>query len=383
VTVFSTKGSIRIDGPVAAASGRSGTGGELDASAAGDVIVGADVDVSGGEFDGGVVFIEAGRDARLTSVHASATRLDGSGGDVTVTAGRDLRVVAGAVIETDGGRAGGFGGDGGSQLYVADGSVIVEASAALRAQGARPDGAGGSIEIEASGAATIRGALLPGALGAEGDGGFASLDGCSVTLAAGAAIDNPGADGENLITGHGQIVLENGSSMLADAATGLNAIVYGDSAAPPTVLGDVVPPAARTFDPQLGVCASPPTTSTTIATTTTFAGLTTTTVSIPQRCGDGVVSGTEECDTDGIEWTVGVACRADCTLVACGDPNDSGTVTAADALLILRAAVGTAPCAGCVCDVDDTGGVVRAGDALRVLRVAVGLPLELRCPRCV
>lgn len=55
---------------------------------------------------------------------------------------------------------------------------------------------------------------------------------------------------------------------------------------------------------------------------------------------------------------------------------------AADALGILRSAVGSIPCELCVCDVDNSG-AIRAADALRVLRVAVGQTLTVSCPACL
>jgi hypothetical protein len=69
------------------------------------------------------------------------------------------------------------------------------------------------------------------------------------------------------------------------------------------------------------------------------------------------------------------------TLIAelCGDATNDGARTAADALVILRRAVGfDVACPSSVCDVDDDG-AVRAGDALRVLRSAVGVETELAC----
>jgi TolB protein len=75
----------------------------------------------------------------------------------------------------------------------------------------------------------------------------------------------------------------------------------------------------------------------------------------------------------------------------CGDPvaftvepaesGEQRTITASDALVVLRAAVGSATCDACVCDVNDSGGVT-ASDALIVLRRAIGLSVELLCPAC-
>lgn len=66
----------------------------------------------------------------------------------------------------------------------------------------------------------------------------------------------------------------------------------------------------------------------------------------------------------------------------CGFPVTDGIKPAAsDALFTLKAAVGQASCALCVCDVNDSGNV-SAGDALTVLAVAVGSGPELDCPPC-
>lgn len=72
--------------------------------------------------------------------------------------------------------------------------------------------------------------------------------------------------------------------------------------------------------------------------------------------------------------------------VECGDANDDGAVSATDALVVLRVAVGIDTCAACVCDVDASGGesAVTAADALRVLRAAVGEPgAALLCSPCI
>ncbi len=64
---------------------------------------------------------------------------------------------------------------------------------------------------------------------------------------------------------------------------------------------------------------------------------------------------------------------------SCGDPNEDERLTATDALIVLRASVGSSACAACVCDVDGSG-TVTTTDALIVLRLAVGLPGPRSCP---
>jgi cysteine-rich repeat protein len=130
-------------------------------------------------------------------------------------------------------------------------------------------------------------------------------------------------------------------------------------------------------------------------------------------CGDGVVqAGVEQCDGDGLNSdSQPDACRTDCSLPTCGDGvTDSGEacddgnlddsdgcsnaclpqricgdgsndrrLTASDALMLLRRAVGqNLVCPDYVCDVDGSGAIT-ATDALKILRRAVGIEVPLNC----
>jgi len=66
----------------------------------------------------------------------------------------------------------------------------------------------------------------------------------------------------------------------------------------------------------------------------------------------------------------------------CGDGDGNGVITAADALRVLRAAVGLGDCPVIRCDTNNDGSV-NAGDALRVLRTAVGLGTLDDCPQVI
>lgn len=63
----------------------------------------------------------------------------------------------------------------------------------------------------------------------------------------------------------------------------------------------------------------------------------------------------------------------------CGDASLDGTISATDALIALRSAVGQVSCALCICDVNDSGSVT-ATDALAILRFSVGSLCEMNCP---
>jgi len=63
------------------------------------------------------------------------------------------------------------------------------------------------------------------------------------------------------------------------------------------------------------------------------------------------------------------------------DTGESRAIVAGDALIVLRAAVGTSDCALCTCDVNSSGNIL-ASDALLVLKHAVGQDVPLNCPLC-
>jgi hypothetical protein len=65
-----------------------------------------------------------------------------------------------------------------------------------------------------------------------------------------------------------------------------------------------------------------------------------------------------------------------------GDVAPPRVITATDALFVLRVAVAIASCELCVCDVNNSGSVT-ASDALAVLNKAVGSGPTLTCPPCV
>jgi len=92
-------------------------------------------------------------------------------------------------------------------------------------------------------------------------------------------------------------------------------------------------------------CVGPTTTTSTSSTTTPIQATTSTTLAVP----------------------------------ICGDANGDGDVTASDALVALRTAVGSATCSSTLCDTDGSGSIT-ASDALLILKVAVGQDVTLTCP---
>ncbi len=98
-------------------------------------------------------------------------------------------------------------------------------------------------------------------------------------------------------------------------------------------------------------------------------------------CGDGAVSGAEECDNGTDNGVVGNACSATCTWVLCGRPTGGDDATATDSLFVLEAGVGARVCDLCICDVTGDG-QTNSSDALSVIRNAVGIPVPFSCPAC-
>jgi hypothetical protein len=99
-------------------------------------------------------------------------------------------------------------------------------------------------------------------------------------------------------------------------------------------------------------------TTTTLATTTTVIGDTTSTV--PNSTS--TTTTTTTLVDDGL----------------CGDADDNGSITASDALLALRTAIGGAHCPLARCDTNGDG-FINTTDSLRILRKAVGIGGALDC----
>ena len=98
-------------------------------------------------------------------------------------------------------------------------------------------------------------------------------------------------------------------------------------------------------------------------------------------CGNGIVDSGEQCDDGETEDIPGHLCRSDCIRFTCGQPRNpkAAAPLTSDALFVLRVAVGSASCDVRVCDAGTPDGVTTA-DALAILKKAVGLAISLRCP---
>lgn len=98
-------------------------------------------------------------------------------------------------------------------------------------------------------------------------------------------------------------------------------------------------------------------------------------------CGDGGVDAPEQCDDGDTVFEFGDYCDQLCVFVPCGKPTKSSGALpkASDALFALKAAVRSASCDPSVCDVNNNG-TITASDALLILKKAVGTAVTLSCP---
>ena len=88
--------AVTVTAMISLSSGAQAAGGDLSIKAKTDVTVSAELDASGGDFDGGTIDLIAGRDIVVTNdVNASALTGGGYGGEIDMAAGRDLTIAGG------------------------------------------------------------------------------------------------------------------------------------------------------------------------------------------------------------------------------------------------------------------------------------------------
>ncbi len=192
-------GTLTIDANIKASGGSLSAGGDvaLTSGQAGVVINGV-VDASGGDSGGGFVDVDALGDVTLSgSVDLGSANGSGDGGELIITAGGDLSLTGTASVKNSGHAsiADGFGGGGGDQTYTSGGNFSAEIGVVLQSNGARPDGDGGGILIEAANVAIVAADVESRARGSEGGGGiFEIVAGGPVSIQGGSVIDVTGGD---------------------------------------------------------------------------------------------------------------------------------------------------------------------------------------------
>jgi len=312
------------------------SGGEVTMFAGRDVLINSSqavaIDCMGGSFDGGEIDIEAGRDLDFRSGELRVFgESGGSGGAVSLTAGRTLNVLdeifadgrgiassgwqifGGEVIIFSSGEvnvastiaaAGKDGGGGAIEVFAAHDLTIASpttTSLALDTRSLAGGGAGGDIRLTAGGNLTLGNKVI-----LESDGSVSSpkagaagpilVDGCAVTSDPTARVLARGQAAGSLIkvTVHDAGTLA-GIFDASGAVPGTIGIFYRSSA-PGTSGATFTPPATFTHDPGLAACP---------------------------ECGDGTIQVGEDCD-DG-NTAGGDCCDATCRAEPNGNPCDDGS----------------------------------------------------------
>ena len=188
IEIESTQFNVTVNAAVRAKGGGESSGGSVSLLAAGDVTVRAPMDVSGGDYDGGAIVIVSAGDTRIEShLRADSTNGAGTGGEIEISAGRDVVVEGGGpasrmLVSVDGHQSGeNYGGDGGSLVLEAERDVRVSRYVRVSASAAAPDGFGDTVSIVAE-----RDIDFEGEIAANGRGGFGGA--ALVELEAGAEL---------------------------------------------------------------------------------------------------------------------------------------------------------------------------------------------------
>ncbi len=215
--------SLTQNAALDADGGSAAQGGEVHLTAARDVLSQKDIDVSGGEIDGGAVEIRAGDDVTITRALNASGSSGGCGGEISASAGADelggtkaggALTVTGSLTANGSGEGSGedaFGCDGGEITLEATGPASVAGS--ITANGGSPDGDGGAVEIDSSDLLGDQITALDGDLtfsadvelagGPAGDGGDVDVTAGRDLFLSGPATQLQGGSGGGTFSGRG------------------------------------------------------------------------------------------------------------------------------------------------------------------------------------
>jgi hypothetical protein len=367
----------------------AGFGGELGVSAGRDVRLGlasgttrilvnghTDADNLGG--DGGVVTVLAARDVLLdTSLRLSidGSRPDAAGGSAYIDAAGDIRWLGQVTANADGSsgyggileatatgnftigpvgriQAAGAGGGPGSIAIMAGANLELEGGSLVDA-GSSSGAEGGPVVVGAGGTVSIAGTVTTNGPAEDASTGTIDIDGCRIVVAAGGHVDNNNTAGINTFRSGDSALVATGGQVTTTAG-GVNHFLFRNLDKPPVYDGTVSPSPLQTPDSRIPACGV---------------------------CGNAELDPEEDCD-EGLANSEdpGSWCRADCSTRACGVPVTGGArPLATDALFVLRTGVDLEDCDLRVCDLDDSG-AVSATDALTDLLAAVSSQSPSGCP---
>lgn len=238
----STGGSVLLSGLLDVSGGGAGSGGSLEILAAVDVRVLGELRARGGDYDGGIVTVEAGRDVQVSEdIRVDAVAGAGVGGEIEMSAGRDLRIEGGSaskvMLLTADGHQGvdNTGGDGGSMTFEAERDLAVSQYVRFSANGAVPDGFADTISFVAGGDLQMDARVVAKGRGGDGGGGLVELVGDgSVRVSPGASFELTGAAaGGDLTMDAGAALVFEGQADVSASTSGLGGRILA------TALGDV------------------------------------------------------------------------------------------------------------------------------------------------
>jgi hypothetical protein len=242
LTLESTQGSVLLEAAIDVSGGGGGCGGDVSVTALENVAVLAPLDATGGEYDGGSVSLEAGRNVTIAGdIAVDAKSGAGAGGDIDVLAAGDI-VVGGAadssvvVLSADGHQSAEYeGGDGGAVSFEADGSIRITSDVRLAASAAAPDGFGDSLSFSAELDVEFDGTVIAKGRGTGGAGALVDLyAGRDARIGAGSVFELTGsAVGGDLMVETGRAFSTLGAVDVSGGAAGLGGRVVtvsgGDS----------------------------------------------------------------------------------------------------------------------------------------------------------
>jgi hypothetical protein len=247
LTLESTRGSVLLAGAVDVSGGGGGGGGDVSVTALADVSVHARIDATGGEYDGGSVSLDAGRDVSIEDdVAVDATSGAGAGGEIDVLAGRDIVMSAGTasntvVLSADGHQsAENDAGDGGTFSFEADGSIRIGRHVRFAASAAAPDGFADSLSFAAEQDLDIDAPILAKGRGTWGGGALVDLyAGRSVRVGPNASFDLVGsAAGGDLMVEAGGVFVFEGSVDVSGGPAGIGGRIVTVSGGDSEVAGE-------------------------------------------------------------------------------------------------------------------------------------------------
>jgi cysteine-rich repeat protein len=242
-SLYAATGDVTLSSRIRMQGGAYGRGGNLAIESGRDVSITKGISLDGGLFDGGRLDLLAARDTSITgSLSSNGKAFFGSGGQLVIDTGRDLRLGAGrgVRIQLSGSGAEGDGGSGGYIELVAGGNVIVAPKVRVVSNGGAPNGSGGGVGIDAAGDVVFDGEINASVPGHDGRAGsLFSSSGGTTTFGSSSKITFTGANnaGGLNVESTGNLVFA-GSARLT-SPTGYTGDIELRSSADATITGSI------------------------------------------------------------------------------------------------------------------------------------------------